>query len=349
MNDVAAALPVISVVVVGRAGFESLRPLLACLADQTIAGRMEVVAVLPTLEGDPPPDCVAAFAALRRIAAGPIGNRGAAAAHGVRAATAPIVAFSENHCFPEAGWAEALVAAHDGAVVGVAPAILNANPESVLSWTSYTGGYVMFAEHKPAGEVAEMPLHNASYRREALLPLANELDDLLADERRLMRRLQAGGARFRFHPEARARHVNEATWRLVLGLSYFNGRRYGGRRGEAWSWPKRMGYAMAFPLLSLPLLRESARQVAPLAGRPSLASPAFVGALWLQALAHALGEAVGYLNGPKDVFDFVDDEEFMILERLGGRSPRDPQLAGYLTVASAVDVTRAAAGRSPPH
>jgi hypothetical protein len=190
-----------------------------------------------------------------------------------------------------------------------------------------------------------MPLHNASYRREVLEPLANELDQLLPDERRLMRRLRASGARFAFHPEARARHVNEATWTLVLGLAFFNGRRYGGRRGEGWGPARRLAYALAFPLLSLPLLAEAVRQIRPVPGRPRLL-PALLPALWLQALAHSLGEAVGYLRGPKDVFGFVDEEEFMITERLGGRSLRDPRLRRYIGLAAPVQAADSVRWRS---
>lgn len=336
VGDDEATRPALSVVVVvGRDGFASLRSILACLAEQTIAGRIEVIAALPDLAGDPPPEAAGAFAALRTVPVGPIENRGVAAAHGVRAATAPILAFTENHCFPDPDWAENLVAAHDGRLAGVAPAILNANPETILGWVSYSGGYVAFSDERPAGEVPEMPMHNSSYRRDLLVPLANELDELLADERRLMRRLRADGARFRFHPAARARHVNEATWGLVLGLSYCNGRRYGGRRGEAWSWPRRLAYALAFPLLSLPVLRDAVRDIAPVRGRPPL-SAGFVGALWLQSLAHGLGEAVGYLRGPRDLFDFVELEEFMILERLGRKRPEEARMARFVALASPV-------------
>ncbi len=57
-------------VIVGREGFASLRPILACLAEQTLANKIEVVVVLPRLEGDPPQQAAAAFAALRLVAAG---------------------------------------------------------------------------------------------------------------------------------------------------------------------------------------------------------------------------------------------------------------------------------------
>lgn len=329
--------PAMSVIVVGRDGFATLTPILTCLSEQTIADRLEVIATLPeSLEM--PADIaaiVSRFWAFKVVAVGPIHNRGTAAAHGVHLAQGDVVAFTENHCFPDPRWAEELLASHADEYAGVAPAIVNANPESTLAWASYAGGYVAFGAHQPAGLVDEMPMHNASYRRSLLVPLSNELGDLLADERRLMRRLKQDGAKFLFRPDVAARHINEANWRLVLGLSYFNGRRYGGRRGSTWPWPRRVAYAMAFPLLSAPLLLSTVRSVRPVAGRPPLL-PKFLPTLWLQSLAHALGEAVGYIAGPKDTFDFVDEEEFMILERMGGKVPKDPRIARFVSLASPI-------------
>ena len=68
----------------------------------------------------------------------------------VVAATAPIVALTENHCFPDPDWAEKLVAAYDGDYAGVAPAIGNANPETTLSWAMYGAGYAKFSIEKPS-------------------------------------------------------------------------------------------------------------------------------------------------------------------------------------------------------
>ncbi len=329
--------PAISVIVVGRDGFPTLTPILACLAEQTIAAQIEVIATLPELnEGAALPQHVTdAFHSFKSVAVGPIGNRGTAAAHGVRIAHGAVVAFTENHCFPDSDWAEKLLDSYKEDYAGVGPAIVNANPESTLAWTSYAGGYVAFAAHQSGGAVEELPIHNTSYRLQLLAPLSNELEDLLADERRLMRRLREGGGKFLFRPDVKARHINEATWTLVLGLSYFNGRRYGGRRGLQWSWPRRVAYALAFPLLSAPLLWATTRNIALAQGRPPF-FPKFLPVLWLQSLAHSLGEAVGYIAGPKDVFDFVDDEEFMILERLGGKFPKDERIARFVAMASPV-------------
>ena len=331
--------PRISVVIVGRDGIQSLRPILSCLCEQTIADRMEVIAVLPSDRfADNALDAWSdRFRRVRTVATGVIGNRGRAAAAGVRVATAPVLAFTENHCFPDPDWAECLCCRHDESrVAGVAPIILNANPESALSWAIYGAGYAAFATPGPSREIAEMPMHNASYRRELLVPLDNELEDLLGHEGNLQRRLRAQGHRFLLDPAARSRHINEATWSLVLGLNFANGRRYGGRRGQDWAWPRRAVYAALFPLLSANIAREALRRLRA-CDPPPPRRAGLIPAIWLESLAHAAGEAVGYLSGPRDEFGFVDEDEFMILERIGNRRISDARIAGFVAQAAPVE------------
>ncbi len=326
---------VLSVVIVGRDGLRSLHSILTCLKEQTIAHRIEVLAVAPrALMPDAPPDEYAhAFGDLRFIAVDRIGNRGRAAAAGVRTATAPVLAFTENHCFPDPDWAETLVAEYADGVAGVAPAVLNANPASVLSWAIYGAGYALFADAHPAREIGEMPMHNASYRRALLEPLDSELEELLSDERNLQARLKDDGARFLFRPAARTRHINEATWRLVLGLNWINGRRYGGQRAKEWSIIRRVAYSAAFPLLSINVLRATLKRLGRIGSRPSVGARLFL-LIWAQSLAHTLGEAGGYLFGPRASFEFLDLEEFMILERIAGQPPSDPRLSGFVARAA---------------
>lgn len=335
MTDPAPSPPLrLSVVVVGRDGYRTLHPILACLAEQTIAGSLEVIAVLPE-EEDPGPAGEAAgrFGAFVPVPVGPFRSRGWAAAKGVRRATAPLVAFSENHCFPDPDWAEALLAAFDGDVVGVAPAILNGNPEAALSWAAYATGYASFAPEGPAREVEEMPVHNAAYRRSALEARDNRLEALLADDRALQRDLRAAGGRFRFAPAARSRHINEATYRLALGLNYVNGRRYGAARSEAWGPGRRLAFAAAAPLLSLAVLRNNLRRVAGLDLGGRRGAKLYLD-LWLLSAAHALGEAVSYLGRRADRFPFIEGEAFMITERLGRRGLGDPRLARFIRSAT---------------
>ena len=329
----------ISVVVVGRDGLQSILPILECLAEQTVARRMQILAVLPHRQ-IPSEDALAAFTSvgqIRFVGVDKIENRGIAAASGVRMATAPILAFTENHCFPENDWAERLIEAHEEGAGGVAPAVLNANPETLLSWTSYAGGYAAFGPDKPPGNISELPIHNVSYRRSLLKQYENDLEYLLTDERRLQEKLRMGGYKFVFCPEARTHHINEATLQLVFAINEVNGRRYGCARSQNWSLFRKILYAGAFPLLSYNVLLNTISRLRPFKIRPDF-SVKFLALLWIQALAHAFGEARGYLFGCPDDFTFLHDEEFMIKERLSTVPLTNAMVARF--VARAVPLTR---------
>ena len=56
-------------------------------------------------------------------------------------AHAPIVALAEDHCFPEPGWADALIRAHQGPWAVVGPVVRNANPATIVSWCDFVIGY----------------------------------------------------------------------------------------------------------------------------------------------------------------------------------------------------------------
>lgn len=326
-------LPKLSVVIVGRDGIASLRPILLCLAGQTIAKDIELIAVLPQDRCRPETlsPWETSFRGTRAVSVATIGNRGRAAASGVWVTTAPIIAFTENHCFPDPDWAEALVRAHDGSHAGVAPVVLNANPESLLGWAIYSSGYAEFSDRAEPQEIPEMPLHNTSYCRNPLAALGNELEELLSHESRLQQRLRDNGHKFFLTPAAKTRHINEATWKLVLGLNYCNGRRYGGHRALGWGWSRRIAYAALFPFLSVNVARKALQRLDNCGSDRPPMSAGLLLAIWLQSLAHAAGEAVGYLRGPRDEFDFVDKEEFMILERLAGARLTDPRIADFVS------------------
>ena len=317
----------LSVVVVTRDTARTLQPILAALAEQSIAERLEVVIVAPETEaGEPAPRFRDAFGECTVVPGGPIDNRGAAAALGVRAATAEFVAISENHCFPEKDWAERTLAAFRGnARVAIGPAVVNANPETTLSVAMHAAGYGLFPSDAEAGPRAGLPHHNSSYRRSVLTDFGETLEHLLADERRLQARLIEDGHDLFFDPSIVKRHINEATWRLVAGLALDCGRRYGGTRARGWPWWRKIVYAGATPLVSVPIFRRL-RNLLPddrSAGAHGLPL-AFV--MWVWAFLHACGEATAYLLGEKEVFPFTEEDEFMIRERLGGVALSDRRI-----------------------
>lgn len=332
-NDAHPDGPALSVVVVTRDTFRTLRPILAAIAAQTIAARLEVILVAPRSASDAiPTDLTGAFHATQVVQVPAVGNRGAAAAHGVRLASAPIVALSENHCFPEPDWAERSLAAHHGPWVGVGPAIRNANPESLLSRVMHNFGYGEFPAQRPACSMEELPLHNSSFRREVLDFSLEELEHLLANERRLHRRLREAGHGLQFVPTVVKWHINEATWTLLIGMWFFGGWGYGTGRAPTWPAWKRAAYLLASPLLVLPVAANVWRRFPTIDPVPR--SPALGLVVLMGAACHVLGECLAYLGAGRDEFPFVEREEFLIEGRLGGHALTLPHVAALVSQGS---------------
>ena len=318
--------PSLSVVVVTRDKFNTLRPIVAALRGQTVAQSIELIVVAPDeAAGTIPVSEASAFHSVRVVGVGPVTNRGRAAAHGVLLARAPIVALTENHCFPTPDWAARTLEGHEGSWAAVGPAVINANPETLLSQALHAFGYGAFPRSGSPRVVSELPLHNSSYRRDVLPDELTDLQELLGDERNLQRALAKRGHAMCFDPRLVKRHINEATWGLLIGLSYSSGRRYGGSRSQDWPVWRRAVYVLAAPLLSLPIARNMWSKLS--SAGDVRKGVRLAGVIWCGALLHALGEAVSYVRGARKEFAFVDDEEFLIRERLGGRAIRDPEIA----------------------
>lgn len=326
--------PDLSMIVVGRDGILSLHPIITCLAEQTIADRIEVIAVLPKDEDLGLHDAVVnAFFDIKAVAAGPFTNRGEASSHGVPHTRGRVIGFFENHCFPDPDWAEITLRHYDDETVsGVAPIVENGNPEWGLSWACYSTGYASLVTDT-LKEVEGMPNHNTTYRASELKRRENRLLELLKHESALQGEIRAEGGRFLTDPAARTKHLNEGTWWLSVGINFVNGRMYGAKVGPDKSWSERIARAIAFPLAAAPILRNNLNWLANVPG-PKTKDLQFYTGLIAMSLARAFGEACGYLAGMPDHVKFLEDEEFMVTERLGKHTLSDPRLAGYVALVS---------------
>jgi GT2 family glycosyltransferase len=114
------ARPQISVVIPVRDGAASLGRLLESLAGQSLAGGRFEVVVVDNGSGDDAPAAVArrAGAVVVRV---PWSNRGRARNHGVEAAAADLIAFTDGDCRAEPGWLEALLGCLDRAPLVAGP------------------------------------------------------------------------------------------------------------------------------------------------------------------------------------------------------------------------------------
>lgn len=303
-----AEAPALSVIVLVPDRLQGVAETLESLRAQDIRARMELVFVTPvaTLEIDP--ETRAAFASVQVIHCPEWRSTAASRIAGIRVATAPVVAMVEDHCFPAPGWASALVHAHREPWAAVGPAILNANPKSVLSWVNLAIEYGPWLWPIARGPVDHVPGHNSSYKRDRLLEFGDRLEALFEAESVLHWELRRGGHLVAMEPEARSRHQNFARFWPTLGLRFHGGRHFAANRSLDWPIARRLGYALASPLI--PLLRAARTLGHMRRAAPRRITPGFVAALLLMLVVDGFGETMGYAFGHGRSVERLTDLEF---------------------------------------
>jgi hypothetical protein len=290
--------PALSVVLGCPGPATGLRWTVRALAEQTVADRLELVLVTSEPDGvDQLGDALRAFARIEVVVRSPIGSAAAINAAGVRAASAAVVAFGEEHAFPEPGWAEALLDRHAEGWTAVAPAVRNANPATIVSWCDFLTGYGPWMAPARGGEREMLPGHNTSYRRDALLALGERLEEGLAVEAVIQGALpSAATGRLCVEPRAITHHVNFALRRSYLRAAYLNGRAFAAARCCGWSASRRLAYALASALIpAIRLVRILHMLDAP--HRAEIPLGRVLPALAVGLTVDAAGQAIGSLRG----------------------------------------------------
>jgi hypothetical protein len=218
----------------------------------------------------------------------------AARAAAVQAATAPVIAFTEDHSFPQPGWATALVGAFNDGVSVVGPVVENGNPQSATSRANFL---LEYGEWMPPGRASghsHLPGHNSAYRRDVLLALGGSLTTMIEAESVLHWQLGRDGHRLVQEPRAVTRHVNFSRALPSLALRYHLGRVFAARRAADWSLAKRLAYAAAFPLVAMVRVARVARMGKDARTIASVASA--LPMVGLMVTVSSLGEAIGNIT-----------------------------------------------------
>jgi len=215
---------------------------------------------------------------------------------GLRATTAPLVAFSTAALVPCVGWLDALLGVldrDDASAVGgpiVPGAGLDAAGRAV-----YLQRYSQYLP-KPAGiGPTDPPGDNALYRRDRLAGL----DALIADgfwECEVNRRLRARGGRTATAPDAVACYAGGVGLGAAVRQRYLHGRRFGAQRATAGSPAVRRLRSAATPLVPAVMLGRIVRSLRS-AGEPLRPWLPALPALGALLVAWAAGEAVGLRAG----------------------------------------------------
>jgi glycosyltransferase involved in cell wall biosynthesis len=292
--------PRLSVVLVAGSQRRRAQQVLDALAAQTVADAIEVV-VVDLIDH---PSRLHVAEALRHVYVSrpDIRRWGAARAAGVRLASADVIGFIEDHCFPESDWAEMILDAYRGPWAAVGYAFTNANPRTFISRASLVARYGQFMHPARPGPAPLVSGNNVSYRRELLLSFGADLDALLTIDFNLQELLGKRGFPLLVEGRARAAHQNFSNYLRDTITGYWYCRLLAARRAETQSWSsmRRLVHGFGAPLGS-PAIRL-ARLLLSLRGRPELWGPV-VAAVPLTLgwyLTDALGESLGYLLGAGD-------------------------------------------------
>ena len=225
-----------SVIITTPDSYDTIRNLVTALRAQTARDALELVIVAPSAaEVHAGIADLADFCCWRIVELGALRTVAQAKATGIRRATAPVVVLTEDHSFPDPGWAQALIDAHRDNWAAVGPAMDNGNPQSLISWADFIIGYGPWFDPAAAGEVDELPGHNTSYKRDVLLEYGDRLEALLGAESMLHQELRARGHRLYLEPAAQTFHVNFTRASRWIPYLCYSGRVFAAERARNWS------------------------------------------------------------------------------------------------------------------
>lgn len=317
--------PDLSVSLVCAGGWRPLAQTLRAMAAQTVADRVELIVTVP--EAAPPDDLaplLGVFHHVQVIEESPILNVDFAAGRALLRGQAPVVASVEDHAFPDADWAEAIIDAYRRLdAVSIGSTVVNANPGTALSWSNMLLAYGQWNETRPEGPAEMVPHHNGTWRRDALAGLeTDELWRWFDREGTVTHKLREAGGSFAFTPRARVRHVNPSALGATFRLRLDAGRLYAANRArdERWGWPKRLAYTVLAPLI--PAVRYARMRRELFGNRAGVTEARHGPAMLIGLVFDAMGQMLGYVAGPGGARDRLATFEMDRLQHLAAADRR---------------------------
>lgn len=304
--------PALSMIIATADTYQSIRATIRHLRAQSVVSQIELVIVAPSASAvNLAHDELTEFFRYVVVEAGPMRSVGSANALGVRHATAPVIALGEDHAFPAAGWAEALIEAHRRPCAAVGPVIRNANPKTRLSCADLLIGYAPWIDPARGGSVDHLPGHNSSYKRDVLLAYGAALESMLEAETVLHWDLRSKGHQLYLEPAAKVAHTNFAVLVPFLQVHFYGGRAFATARAQNnhWGLLKRLLFSIASPVIPAVRLSRIVRH-----NRQQGRSHAFVLRVLPQLLAglaaDGTGQMLGYALGAGGTTAKLTDLEF---------------------------------------
>ncbi len=290
------AAPQLSVVIASVNGLALLGPTLDALDAQPERARMQVI-VVEAVGGATREALHRRVPRVEVVAVDEKSTIPALRHRGVIRARGDLVAILEDHGEVEAGWASALIEAHEGPWGAVGGVVENGR-------TGLVDRAAFFCEYAPymgpvvEGESTDLPGNNIAYKRPHLLRHAGELEQGRW-ESWINDKIRLDGVPIASTNKAVVRHIKPFRLGHFLTQRFHFARSYAGMRRVDQSPAKRLIYGVGS--LALPALLTLRVTRTTLAKGRDLGQ--FAACLPLIALFYAVGaagEMLGYLIGPGD-------------------------------------------------
>ena len=212
----------------------------------------------------------------------------------VEAASATLLAFTEDHCVVDERWLDRIVRAHDahpdaGMVSGP---VINGSTDGLIDWANFIMTFAEFMPPTPARPLKRTPpMSNASFRRSVMLggPLPEGWLEVVLSPTLIRER------RCHYDDGIVVSHVQPRRLAQALAAHFHNGRACAGLalpHMAARDWWLRMVTVPAMPwILLVSVMRSLEGRAVPPRARRSLPI------VWLLSVSHAAGELTGLLRG----------------------------------------------------
>ena len=217
----------------------------------------------------------------------------------VRVVTTPLVAVTEDHCVPRAGWPAAMAeAVRTNGWAAAGGGVENGATRRAIDWTVYFCEYAALMSPVPDGPAHAIPGMNAVYDLELLGPW-RQLMERGWWENRIHDALVAGGFTIGLDNAIVVDHRKRFSFAMFVSERFHYSRAYAGDRVVGASSITRLVWAAKTaalpPLIVSRITREVLRRRRHIGWYVrTLPMVVFFSTVW------ALGELVGYLWGPGD-------------------------------------------------
>jgi GT2 family glycosyltransferase len=248
--------PVLSVVLVAYSGTTDIFRIIESLSSMKRAADIELILVTQSRERLSIDLSVgASLSGVQILELPDMKSIGQAKAAGVRAAQSPLVAFTEDHSFPEPCWAEALIEAHENDMFSVVgPVMINADINRVVNWAGFLVFYSTWMRRRPHEEqIDHLPGNHSCYRKEILLAYGSLLEEALESESILHWELVARGYKLRLESKAIVRHRSPRRIGSLMLENYLGSRIFAHMRTKYDTALQRLVYTLGSP--AIPLIR----------------------------------------------------------------------------------------------